>query len=62
MHLLAVLKSVLVLLNMCNILELSGVFVYQGELAKIFNAWVGQKKNAGLWFARRINTQADPIS
>ena len=44
MHLLAVLKSVLVLLNMCNILELSGLFVYQGELVKIFNAWVGQEK------------------
>ena len=44
MHLLAVLKSVLVLLNMCNILELSGLFVYQGELVKISNAWVGQKK------------------
>ena len=46
---------------MCNILELSGLFVYQGELVKIFNAWVGQKKNAGLWFARWINSQADPM-
>ena len=45
MRLLAVLKSVLVLLlNMCNILEISELFVNQGELAKIFNAWVGQKK------------------
>lgn len=45
MRLLAVLKSVLVLLlNMYNILEISGLFVHQGELVKIFNAWVGQKK------------------
>ena len=64
MRLLAVLKSVLVLLlNMYNILEISGLFVHQGELVKIFDAWVGQKKkkNARLWFATRINTHADPM-
>ena len=61
MHLLALLKSVLVLLNMCNILELSGLFVYQGELVKISMPGWDRKKNARLWFARRINTQADPM-
>lgn len=48
MRLLAVLKSVLVLLlNICNMFELSGLFVYQAELVKIFNIWLGQKKMQG---------------
>ena len=37
---------------MCNILELSGVFVCLGRLVK-FSVPGGTEKIAGLWFARR---------
>ena len=54
MHLQTILKSVQVLLlNMCNILELSGTFFYLGELLH-FSVPAGTKKNAGLWFVRGV--------
>ena len=60
MRLQAILNSVLVLLlNMCNILELSGLFVYQRGLVHIFSIWETEKID-GLWFARGISTQSDP--
>ena len=39
------------LLNICNTLKLSGLFVCPGELARFFRAW-GKEKIAGLWFVR----------
>ena len=33
----------MILLNMCNKLELLGLFVCVGRLVKFFSAWVGQK-------------------
>ena len=47
MHFLAVLKSVLVLLNMCNILELSGLFVYHGDLLRFSMPGWDRKKMLG---------------
>ena len=52
----AVLKSVKVLLlNICNTLELSGSFVCLGGIDKFFIAWRGGEveKIAGFWFDRR---------
>ena len=48
----AVLKSVeVLLLNMCNLLELSGLLVCLGDLLS-FSVSEGTEKIAGLWFAR----------
>ena len=47
-------------------LELSGLFVCPGGLAHFFSA-SGERKNAGLWFAREgeggggVSTQADTM-
>ena len=46
---------------MSNILELSRIFVYLGELVNFFKTW-GTEKTAGLRFARGISTQADTMS
>ena len=40
--------------------ELSGLFVYLGELVKLFSAW-RTEKIVGLWFAGGIATQADTM-
>ena len=57
MCLLAFLKSAKVLLlNMCNILGLSGLFLCMVEFAKFFSTW-RTEKIAGLG----ISTQADTI-
>ena len=46
---------------MCNILELSGLFVCLGRLDKFSGTW-GREKIAGLWFARgEISTQPDTM-
>ena len=47
-------EIIMFLLNMCNMLEFSGLFVCPGGLIKFFSAW-GTEKVAGLWFARGIN-------
>ena len=36
---------------MCNLLELSELFVCPGELGQFFSTW-GDRKIAGLWFAQ----------
>ena len=41
----------MLLLNMCNTLEFSGLFVCLRWIVKFFSAW-GTEKIAGLWFAR----------
>ena len=41
----------MLLLNMSNTLELSGLFVCLGQLIKFFST-SGDRKVAGLWFAR----------
>ena len=45
---------------MCNMLELSGLFVCLEGLIKFFSAW-GTETIAGLWFARGSSTQADTV-
>ena len=48
----------MLLLNMSNKLELSGLFVCLGQLIKFLSTSGDRKKNAGLRFARVISTQA----
>ena len=48
---------------MFKVLELSGLFVFLGGLAKIFSAWGGTEEIARLWFARGgVSIQADTMS
>ena len=55
-------KSVLVLLlNMCEMLGLSELFVCLGELIKSFSVWGDRKKMLGSDLLRGISTQADTI-
>ena len=55
-------KSVLVLLlNMCETLGLSELFVCLGELIKSFSVWGDRKKMLGSGLLRGISTQADTI-
>ena len=52
----------LLLLNMCNILELSGLFCAWRGLVKFVSVWGGTKKIAGLWFLLgRISSQTDTM-
>ena len=50
----------MLLLNMSNTLELSGLFVCLGQLIKFFST-SRDRKIAGLWFARGVSTQAGTI-
>ena len=51
----------MLLLNMYSMLELSGLFVYLGDLLS-FSVPGGTEKVVGLWFAREgISTQADTM-
>ena len=46
---------------MCNILELSGLFVCLGVPIKFVSAW-GTENIVGLWYFTRVHTQADTMS
>ena len=61
-HLLAAPKSMQVLLlNKCNILELSGLFVCLGGLVKFFSAWGDRKNCLVVVFKGGIIYQADAM-
>ena len=50
----------MLLLNICNVLELSELFVCPGGLAKFFSAW-GDKKLLVCGLLGGISTQADTM-
>ena len=53
------------LLNMCNMLELSGLFVCPGGLNKFFSAWKeggGQKKMPSCGLLGWISNQGDTMN